>query len=293
MRAVQTSRTGPPAPVLARSAHPQLAAAQALTVGAGRHLLRGASPAHGHDFLELAVVLGRDGVARVDGRGVAACARQRRPGPARSLARVRGLPGPCRGQRLREQRDGDALRGLVARRSRRRPRPVTAAGAPLVPGRRSGPSPGSRPGPRSSRRTRRPPSGWGLLLAVLGELAACGDPADDVVPVTRPDVVVEALRLLTGEPSRRWTLDELSRAVHVSPAHLARLFARSVGVPPMAYVDGVRAERAAALLTTTTLSVAAVGAAVGWGRSQLRQSPVPPPRRADAQRLPRALPTSP
>ena len=72
------------------------------------------------------------------------------------------------------------------------------------------------------------------------------------------------LELLERDLTIPWTLAELCARLYVGPFHLARLFGRSVGMPPMHYLARGAPERAAGLLAATDQPVAAVGAAVGW-----------------------------
>jgi AraC family L-rhamnose operon transcriptional activator RhaR len=118
------------------------------------------------------------------------------------------------------------------------------------------------PGPDSDKGQGSDAVRIGLLLAVLGEVASTSSIVAS--PPTRPDVVEEALRLLASQVAHPWSLEELAYDVHISPGHLSRLFRRSLGVPPMRYLDRLRAERAAALLIETELPVAAIGEVVGW-----------------------------
>jgi AraC family L-rhamnose operon transcriptional activator RhaR len=101
----------------------------------------------------------------------------------------------------------------------------------------------------------------GQLLVALGVLARALPGAD----ATRPHPAVEAtLRRLEEAPERAWRLTDLARAAALDPAYLVRLFRTHVGVPPMTHLARVRVARAAALLDERRLSVAQVGAAVGW-----------------------------
>ncbi len=101
----------------------------------------------------------------------------------------------------------------------------------------------------------------GILLCLLGGVAAAV-PADSA---GRAHPAVEtAARLLESDIERAWNLNDLAAAVSVSPPYLARLFTGQLGVPPMAYLSRLRAERAAALLIETDLPVAAIGRLVGW-----------------------------
>jgi AraC family transcriptional regulator, regulatory protein of adaptative response / methylated-DNA-[protein]-cysteine methyltransferase len=55
-------------------------------------------------------------------------------------------------------------------------------------------------------------------------------------------IVERACKALDADPQQRVTLAELSRAVHVSPFHLQRLFSRVVGVSPRQYQAARRAD---------------------------------------------------
>lgn len=76
--------------------------------------------------------------------------------------------------------------------------------------------------------------------------------------------VRECARLLEEKPARAWTLEELSRCVHLDRCYLTRIFKSELGVAPLGYLSRLRAERAAALLLRGETSVATVGQLVGW-----------------------------
>ena len=76
--------------------------------------------------------------------------------------------------------------------------------------------------------------------------------------------VQHAIRLLEADLAATWTLDRLAAAVNLAPGYLVRLFGRTVATSPMAYLQRLRAERAAGLLIETELPIATVGALVGW-----------------------------
>jgi AraC-like DNA-binding protein len=110
----------------------------------------------------------------------------------------------------------------------------------------------------------RPGRMLGRLVTVLGILADGRDPEPSAVePAVHPAVAATVARL-EAAPEAQWRLDELARAVSLDPAYLGRLFVRHTGLTTMSYLARVRAERAATLLTHSTLSTAQVGAAVGW-----------------------------
>ncbi|MEV6106327.1 AraC family transcriptional regulator [Streptomyces sp. NPDC051940] len=108
----------------------------------------------------------------------------------------------------------------------------------------------------------------GLLLSLLGTVVAAdrhgagGSGGPRTAPVH--PAATGAARLLEDEPAAAWTVARLAAAVGLSEPYFARLFRRQFGVPPMAYLNRVRAERAAALLIETELPVAAIGRRVGW-----------------------------
>jgi AraC-like DNA-binding protein len=76
--------------------------------------------------------------------------------------------------------------------------------------------------------------------------------------------VHHAMRLLEASIDEPWTLDRLATLVNLAPGYLVRLFGKTAGIAPMAYLNRVRAERAAGLLIETELPVATIGAMVGW-----------------------------
>ncbi|MGW5188403.1 AraC family transcriptional regulator [Kribbella sp. NPDC004138] len=82
-------------------------------------------------------------------------------------------------------------------------------------------------------------------------------------PAPHP-AVQHAMRLLESDLAAPWTLEQLGAAVNLAPGYLIRLFGTSVGMSPMAYLNRVRAERAAGLLIETELPISTIGALVGW-----------------------------
>lgn len=76
--------------------------------------------------------------------------------------------------------------------------------------------------------------------------------------------VQHAMRLLEASIDEPWTLDRLAALVNLAPGYLVRLFGKAAGISPMAYLNRVRAERAAGLLIETELPIATIGAMVGW-----------------------------
>jgi AraC family L-rhamnose operon transcriptional activator RhaR len=105
------------------------------------------------------------------------------------------------------------------------------------------------------------------LTLVLGHLAravaADRDRLEEPNGPTHP-AVVQAMRLLESRLPHQWTLPELADQLHLSPGYLLRLFKSSTGMPPMAYLARRRVELAAGLLLHTDQPVTQIGRAVGW-----------------------------
>jgi AraC-like DNA-binding protein len=102
---------------------------------------------------------------------------------------------------------------------------------------------------------------------IFGMLSGALIPSDEA-PYPRnlaPHPAVQhAMRLLEASVDEPWTLDQLAATVNLAPGYLVRLFGRTAGVSPMAYLNRIRAERAAGLLIETDLPIASIGAMVGW-----------------------------
>jgi AraC family transcriptional regulator, L-rhamnose operon transcriptional activator RhaR len=101
-----------------------------------------------------------------------------------------------------------------------------------------------------------------LALDVIATARRANDPMN--ARPTAPAVVAASLEMLSRDIAHPWTLEELSRQMFVGRFHLSRTFAKCVGLPPMHYLARLRAERAAAMLSSTDLPIASIGAAVGW-----------------------------
>ncbi len=91
----------------------------------------------------------------------------------------------------------------------------------------------------------------------------CGSPAAQSAAAS---AVAEVCRLLDGESDSLLTLDALGQRVGLSPAHLQRVFKRTMGVTPRAYAAARRAERFKAGVRAGD-SVGAAGYAAGYGSS--------------------------
>lgn len=76
--------------------------------------------------------------------------------------------------------------------------------------------------------------------------------------------VMEGVRLLEENLTGKWTLGHLAEKVRIAPSHLLRLFRKTTGLPPMAYLARCRAERAANLLSNTALPIGEIAIQTGW-----------------------------
>jgi AraC-like DNA-binding protein len=77
-------------------------------------------------------------------------------------------------------------------------------------------------------------------------------------------VVGAAVALLHAEPEREWTNAALARELAVSPATLARRFARVLGETPGAYLTRWRMDLAARRLRDSDDSLEGVARSVGY-----------------------------
>jgi AraC family L-rhamnose operon transcriptional activator RhaR len=106
-----------------------------------------------------------------------------------------------------------------------------------------------------------PPAKLGLAAAVLGEIAGgeFEQRGAELGPVVR-----RAMRTLQLELDRPWSMPDLARISGVSPSYLHRLFRAEAEESPLAWLTRMRAEKAAALLTRTNMSIGEIGRVVGW-----------------------------
>jgi transcriptional regulator GlxA family with amidase domain len=83
--------------------------------------------------------------------------------------------------------------------------------------------------------------------------------------MTRPDDIRigHVVALLHQHFAEPWSVDQLARAVNVSPSYLTRLFREHTGRSPASFVRELRLQRAYELIQTTFLSIKEVMAAVG------------------------------
>lgn len=78
------------------------------------------------------------------------------------------------------------------------------------------------------------------------------------------DRVAEVCALMASDPSRRWSLDEVARAVNVSPYHLARQFKAVTGTTIARHLTRLRLSSALERLAEGETSLARVAADTGF-----------------------------
>jgi transcriptional regulator GlxA family with amidase domain len=86
--------------------------------------------------------------------------------------------------------------------------------------------------------------------------------ANDEHPMDRR--IARAIALIHAEPGRRWTVEELARAVGLSRPSFARQFLRHGGTSPARYLATVRLDLAAELLRGSDAGLAEIAAQVGY-----------------------------
>jgi AraC-like DNA-binding protein len=94
-----------------------------------------------------------------------------------------------------------------------------------------------------------------------------GEQSGLVIPalVSTDEIVAAAVSMLQGEIERGWTIDQLASAVALSRSSFVIRFRREMGESPMRYLTRLRMSRAAALLTTSQLSLYEIAQATGYG----------------------------
>lgn len=108
----------------------------------------------------------------------------------------------------------------------------------------------------------------------------------------RPDDIRigHVVALIHARLAQPCSVEQLARAVNMSPSYLTRLFRQQTGRSPGCFVRELRLRRAYELMQTTFLSVKEVMAAVGWNdpshfsRAFKRQFGVSPKGLRDALR---------
>ncbi|MBL4700199.1 MAG: helix-turn-helix domain-containing protein [Phycisphaeraceae bacterium] len=102
-----------------------------------------------------------------------------------------------------------------------------------------------------------------LLLGEMGEAWTSTNAAQVIEQHPIHPAVHDAMALLEKRIADAWTLPDLAANVQLDRAYLARLFRHHSGLPPMAYLNRLRLERAAAMLLGTQDAIGNIAVAVG------------------------------
>jgi AraC family transcriptional regulator len=105
------------------------------------------------------------------------------------------------------------------------------------------------------------------ILAELSRLG--GTPLKPVKGGLAPWAERRCLEFMRARLSEDVSLDELAAEARLSPFHFARMFKRSVGVPPRVHLTQLRMERTCELLETTDLSITEIAQEVGYSANQV------------------------
>ena len=105
-----------------------------------------------------------------------------------------------------------------------------------------------------------------FVLAVRNWIAMAGDTSEcpSWLTALRDPRIGTALSLMHETPEQEWSVESLAREVAMSRPAFARHFKSVVGTPPLAYLSGIRLDRAAQLLRDTDDSLGAIAQAVGY-----------------------------
>jgi len=72
-----------------------------------------------------------------------------------------------------------------------------------------------------------------------------------------------AMELMEANLQRKMSMEELARAVNLSPWRLSHLFKNEIGIPPLRYLKALRMEKARVLVASTFLSIKQIMNTVG------------------------------
>ena len=129
-----------------------------------------------------------------------------------------------------------------------------------------------------------------LAALVLGAHLRTDPQVRALFSAARADPVEQALDLIAGNPSARWTVERLARSVGLGRSSFAARFTERMGRSPMEAVAQARMDHAAALLRQGRLKVSEISELCGYGseaaftRRFTRHFGLPPGRMREAAR---------
>jgi AraC family transcriptional regulator len=102
-----------------------------------------------------------------------------------------------------------------------------------------------------------------IARQIFAKLCPC-PPPPSAVPALSPQRLQRVLAHIEEHLGDRVTVGQLAAVAHASEFHFARMFKRTTGTPPHAYMTGRRIDRAKELLARSELPLVEVAARVGF-----------------------------
>lgn len=104
-----------------------------------------------------------------------------------------------------------------------------------------------------------------VLVQIIRAHLASGAPSSGWLSGMADPHIGAALSMMHGDIGRRWTVDEIARAVGMSRTAFSQRFRQHVGAPPLQYLTSWRMTVAGAALKSGEQSLTEVAGAVGYG----------------------------
>ncbi len=102
-----------------------------------------------------------------------------------------------------------------------------------------------------------------FLFAAIRNLAQQVSTPKPIASSLHPSIK-RAMEMLNGNLAHDWSLSVLAQQLRINPSYLVRLFQTQAGIPPMKYLNKIRAETAATLLVSRDMHISEIGQQVGW-----------------------------
>lgn len=93
--------------------------------------------------------------------------------------------------------------------------------------------------------------------------------ADTISPVNSAPTVERLQLMVSGDLSRRWSVNDLAETCSMSPRTFHRWFAEYLGTTPITWLNDLRVREVQRLLEQSDLSVTVIGQAVGFASDDL------------------------
>jgi len=103
-----------------------------------------------------------------------------------------------------------------------------------------------------------------IFIQIVREASAATAPPIDISEIRKRRLISDARKFIERAFSQPLTLKEIAQHFFLSPYHFSRMFKEMSGLPPIAYLNKVRMEKAKRLLLDTDEPVKAIAAKVGF-----------------------------